>query len=223
MTTIAVMQPYFVPYAGYFRLFACADLVVLYDCVQFPRRGWAHRNRLPDDLDRPQWLTLPLARAPREALIADLAFRPEAEAEMHRQARAFPSLRAALARRDPFALSALSADGSPVERIEALLGEACARLELPFTTMRSSALNIPATLRGQDRILAIVRALGGDRYVNPPGGRALYDSAAFAQAGVDLRFLVPHPGPSWSILHRLLEEPAAAVAAEIHAGSILES
>ena len=38
MTTIAVMQPYFVPYAGYFRLFAVADVVVMFDCVQFPRR-----------------------------------------------------------------------------------------------------------------------------------------------------------------------------------------
>jgi hypothetical protein len=39
MTTVAVMQPYFMPYAGYFRLFAAADVFVLFDCVQFPRRG----------------------------------------------------------------------------------------------------------------------------------------------------------------------------------------
>jgi hypothetical protein len=44
--TIAVMQPYFIPYAGYFRLFAASDLFVIYDCVQFPRRGWVQRNRL---------------------------------------------------------------------------------------------------------------------------------------------------------------------------------
>ena len=40
------MQPYFVPYAGYFRLFAASDLFVIYDCVQFPRRGWVHRNKM---------------------------------------------------------------------------------------------------------------------------------------------------------------------------------
>ena len=54
-STMAIMQPYFIPYAGYFRLFAASDLFVIYDCVQFPRRGWVHRNKLiemvaPDDL-----------------------------------------------------------------------------------------------------------------------------------------------------------------------------
>ena len=46
--TVAIMQPYFIPYAGYFRLFTGADLFVVCDDVQFPRRGWLHRNKLID-------------------------------------------------------------------------------------------------------------------------------------------------------------------------------
>ena len=57
------MQPYFVPYAGYFRLFAAADVFVAYDCVQFPRRGWVHRNRLPTATGMSDWLTLPVRNA----------------------------------------------------------------------------------------------------------------------------------------------------------------
>ena len=76
--TVAIMQPYFCPYAGYFRLFAASDLFVLYDCVQFPRRGWVHRNRLPDASGVDRWLTLPIERAPRSVLIRDLAFPPRA-------------------------------------------------------------------------------------------------------------------------------------------------
>ena len=64
--TFAVMQPYFFPYAGYFRLFAASDLFVIYDCVQFPRRGWVHRNLLPDASGSERWLTLPLEK-PRKA------------------------------------------------------------------------------------------------------------------------------------------------------------
>ena len=41
---IAVMQPYFFPYLGYFRLFSQADEFVIYDCVQMPRRGRVHRT-----------------------------------------------------------------------------------------------------------------------------------------------------------------------------------
>src|SRR4051794_18580959 len=72
--TIAVMQPYFMPYAGYFRLFQASDPFVIYDCVQFPRRGWVHRNRLADARGVNRWLTLPLAKAPRDVLIRDLRF-----------------------------------------------------------------------------------------------------------------------------------------------------
>ena len=36
---LGIMQPYFFPYAGYFRLFAHVDEFVIFDCVQFRRRG----------------------------------------------------------------------------------------------------------------------------------------------------------------------------------------
>ena len=76
MTTVAVMQPYFMPYAGYFRLFAAADVFVLFDCVQFPRRGWVHRNRFATAAGHLDWLTLPLLKCPRETRIDELAFAP---------------------------------------------------------------------------------------------------------------------------------------------------
>jgi hypothetical protein len=68
------MQPYFIPYAGYFRLFAASDLFVAYDCVHFPPRRWVHRNRLLDRSGAERRLTLPLAKAPRDVLIRDLRF-----------------------------------------------------------------------------------------------------------------------------------------------------
>ena len=79
MTCIAVIQPYFMPYAGYFRLFAAADEVVLYDCVQFPRRGRVHRNILPDSHANPRWLTLPLQKANMGVKIQDLSFAEDAQ------------------------------------------------------------------------------------------------------------------------------------------------
>jgi hypothetical protein len=61
--------------------------------------------------------------------------------------------------------------------------------------MRSSALDLPPSLRGQDRILEIARRLRARRYVNAPGGRSLYDAATFDGAGVELRFLPDYAGP----------------------------
>src|ERR1051325_1477014 len=83
------MQPYFLPYAGYFRLFASADLFVIYDCVQFPRRGWADRNRGLNPLRIGKWLTVTLMTGPPKLLIRDLRFRPDATELMAQRLRRF--------------------------------------------------------------------------------------------------------------------------------------
>lgn len=217
---VAVMQPYFVPYAGYFRLFTAADLFVLYDCVQFPRRGWVHRNQLPDALGRAQWLTLPLARADREERIRDLAFAPDAEARFRAELRRFPAVLDETRPRseaDHELLRSLTAfDVPPVTYLERQLRAARAALGLaPRPIFRSSSLNLPPELRGQDRILAIVRAVGGKTYVNAPGGRALYDEAEFRRHEIELRFLSDYQGPTWSILQRLLTEDRHQLADEV--------
>src|SRR3954465_13729467 len=90
---VAIMQPYFIPYAGYFRLFAACDLFVIYDCVQFPRRGWVHRNRLADESGAGGWLPLRLEKTPQDTLIRDLRFAPNARDVLTRDLLRFPGLR----------------------------------------------------------------------------------------------------------------------------------
>ena len=111
----------------------------------------------------------------------------------------------------------MSSEGHPVDYIVRLLECAVAWLGLPWNVIRSSSLDLPASLRGQDRILEIARRLGARRYVNPPGGRDLYDAAAFAGAGIELRFLPEYPGAVSSILTRIMDEDRSALAEEIRA------
>jgi hypothetical protein len=221
--TVAIMQPYFAPYAGYFRLMATTDIFVIYDCVQFPRRGWVHRNQLPDAAGDLQWLTLPLAKAPQEAKIRELAFRPDAAAAMVEAMQRFPLLNSR--RPDPFGLIDLVRDVSvpPLDYIERLLARAAGAMDLPWNVLRSSSLSVPPEVTGQDRIIAIAQALGAARYVNAPGGRALYDAPRFEAVGLELRFLPEYQGSYASILARLLQEPVEAVAAELRASSMLTS
>lgn len=212
--TVAIMQPYFMPYAGYFRLFQASDLFVIYDCVQFPRRGWVHRNRLVDTRGVARWLTLPLAKASRDVLIRDLEFLPDAGELLAERLRPFP-----LATEDRDAQEILvemqNVTGSPVSYLERLLEHVARYLALPWKVMRSSSLEISPALRGQDRILEIARRLGATDYVNAPGGTDLYDADAFAEAGIQLRFLAPYSGPSCSILSRIVGEQRKELANDI--------
>jgi hypothetical protein len=218
--TVAIMQPYFIPYAGYFRLFAASDLFVIYDCVQFPRRGWVHRNKLVDAVGAERWLTLPLEKAPQNVLIRNLRFTPNSAQVLADRLRQFPLL----ARNPPCAEQILAAlrdvQGSPLDYIERLLERTVAYFGFPWRVMRSSTLNVPAEVRGQDRILEIARRLGARRYVNAPGGRDLYDQSAFADAGIELRFLPNYAGPHASVLTRILQEDRIDLTRDIHASAL---
>jgi hypothetical protein len=217
------MQPYFVPYAGYFRLFAQADLFVVYDCVQFPRRGWVHRNRLLDANGNLQWLTLPLAYAERDVTIRDLAFRAQPRPELDAQTRRFPTLNTEAFRDCAFRDVLRDFSGTPVDYLERTLSFACGQLGLPFKTLRSSSLGLPTSLRGEDRILAIVKALSGSTYVNAPGGQDLYSVENFAAQGIELRFLPQWQGDFSSILQRLAGESASHIGQDIRRQCVAET
>ena len=213
------MQPYFIPYAGYFRLFVASDLFVIYDCVQFPRRGWVHRNKLLDAAGNAKWITLPLVPAPRDVLIQDLQFPPDAAAEFGRRLRRFPPVQTRQAA-EPVLSALYDIRGTPVDYIEQLLSSIAIYLSLPWTTLRSSQLDIPLSFRGQDRILEIARRIGAHDYVNAPSGRVLYDARRFAKAGIGLNFLTDYPGPTSSILTRILREDREALIADIRQSAV---
>ena len=209
---IAVMQPYFFPYAGYFRLFAQVDEFVLFDCVQFPRTGRVHRSEVAPG----SWLTLPLARQPRDVLIQDLAFAGDARAELDRRLAALPWLAKAEGAHAQVLREYLHAPlQGVVDFLEQGLRLVNSLLGVHTPIVRSSSLSIPARLRGQERILAIAAARGASRYLNPPGGRALYEAQAFERAGVQLEFLPDYRGAYFHLLPALARGEAAAIAAEL--------
>lgn len=202
---LAIMQPYFLPYAGYFRLFAAADLFVVYDCVQFPRRGFVHRNRLQHESGAPEWLTLPLEKAPQHARIDALRFSPGRQNEWGEHLRHFPAFSSPLLRARGFTEQVSRLEGQPVDYIEGLLKTTCALLDLPFRAARSSALMLPDDVHGQDRILAICEHFRADTYINSPGGRALYDHDTFRNRRIKLEFLPDYEGDMASIAQRMAD------------------
>ena len=208
------------PYAGYFRLFASADQVILFDCVQFPRRGWVHRNMLPDSNAKAQWLTLPLLKAELGVKISELNFGEDAGIKIAERTSRFPSLAFV-----PCELQSLMYNpvGSVVDYLENTLAMSCSLLNLPFNVTRSSILKLPEKLTGMQRVIAAVNSLGGDTYLNPSGGRKLYDERTFRKQGLKLKFLNDWHGSRRSILHRFGSEDPAIIAKDIRTQSYLPS
>lgn len=209
------MQPYFLPYPGYFRLFAATELFVIYDCVQFPRRGWVHRNQFASADGVLRWLTLPLRKAARSCTIRELQFASDARARMEAEIQRFPALSDANTACKNIRDALLQFDQSPVDYLERLLRMVCELLGLRCNVARSSSLGIGDAVRGQARIIEIARRFGAKHYVNAPGGRELYDRAAFEEAGLSLSFLSEYRGAAGSVLQRIYSDGVDAVAREV--------
>jgi len=58
---IAIMQPYFFPYIGYFQLVNSVDEFVIYDNIQFTKKGWINRNRILVNQNE-DYISLPLKK-----------------------------------------------------------------------------------------------------------------------------------------------------------------
>ena len=57
--TIAIMQPYFFPYIGYFQLINAVDEFIVHDNIQYTKKGWINRNRILSN-GKDEYITLPL-------------------------------------------------------------------------------------------------------------------------------------------------------------------
>jgi len=215
------MQPYFMPYAGYFRLFAAVDVFVAFDCVQFPRRGWVHRNRLTDANGELQWLTLPLKKGDRDTTrICDLEFQDDAVKVLSEQARKFRALKLLENTHPELSDMLLNLGSDPAAYLVTTLQKMAAMLKMEKPIIRSSTLNIDPQLKGQERIIEIAKQLGAKTYINAPGGRDIYDETEFQRAGLTLSFLPDYKGGFSSILERVIEDGADGVAKEICANLV---
>lgn len=213
---IAIMQPYLYPYAGYFRLMYCTDIFIIFDCVQFNRRGRLHRVEVPAPNGGTEWLTLPLARQPRDTRISDLAFADGARATLDARLGRHDWLCNAKGRAAERVRTHLYQPlGTVVDFLEDGLRLVAELTSLPATIIRSSSLDIPSRVRGEGRIIAIAQAVKASHYLNAPGGRHLYRAESFQAAGLDLAFLPPYRGRHPFLLPSLMSGAVADIRADI--------
>jgi hypothetical protein len=188
----AIMQPYFVPYVGYFQLMAAVDVFVVYDDIKYTKKGWINRNRILVE-GRDMYLTLPL-RADSDALdvrereLAD-SFDPD---------KLLRRLDASYRKAPHFAETMPLCERIvryPERNLFAFLWHSigCIADHLAIDTSRvvSSSLGVDRGALGAERVIAICHALHADQYINPIGGVSLYSRQHFAAAGLRLDFLAP--------------------------------
>ncbi|MBX7131456.1 MAG: WbqC family protein [Fimbriimonadaceae bacterium] len=191
---VAIMQPYFFPYLGYFQLIGAVDLFIVYDNIKYTKKGWINRNRILQN-GKDVAFSLPLRNASdslhvcQRELAAD--FSPQKLLSQikgtYRRARYFSETYALVERICTYD------DANLFRFLHHSLVRVCEHLEIPTRFNISSQIDIDHGLKNQEKVLALCHAVGGTTYVNSIGGVDLYSKDVFRQEGVDLRFLRARP------------------------------
>jgi len=212
---VAVMQPYFLPYTGYFRLFEMADVFIYLDSVQFPRRGFVHRNRFVSANNLGDWLTLSIAKSPVHTSIKDLQLHPDTDRLMRSRLDQY----SAFSKKDPLADEIaeviLSASGSAADLIIRLTDIILDALDICCLRVRASDLSEPTNVTAQERIISLVKQVGGTAYINSPGGRDLYEREVFVKNNIELDFLPPFKGSNLSVVQDVVDHGVGYVAEDV--------
>lgn len=190
---LAIMQPYFFPYIGYFQLINAVDTFVFYDDVNFIKRGWIHRNNLLIN-NKARLFTIPCKAASQNKLINEIEhdfnekekflFLKKIEYAYKRATHFdffFPLLKNFINDDESENISILAANS--VQFICDYLG-----IKKSFKFSSKNHHN-SLGIEKQSRLIEIAKNEDATIYINSIGGKALYNKKVFDIAGVQLKFL----------------------------------
>lgn len=187
---LGIMQPYFLPYIGYFQLIHSVDKFVIYDDVNFINRGWINRNNILVN-GNAQLFTISLHKASQNKLINEIEIVDNFQKFLrtveiaYRKAPYFDVVYELLKR------IVMYPDKQVAKFILNSLREISVYLQLDTEFLMSSSIEKNNLNHGQVKIMEICQLLGADVYINPKGGQELYDKSYFTEHRVQLYFIDP--------------------------------
>jgi hypothetical protein len=189
---VAIMQPYFFPYIGYFQLINAVDTFVLYDDIEYVKQSWINRNRILLN-GQPAFFSLPLKKD-SDYLHVDQRFLAETWPKERNKLlqRVKGAYKKAPFYTEVYELVCTGLNCDELNLFEFLrhnLQLVLDFLEIKTSVVISSSLGDFSTKKSAEKVLAICETLQANQYINPIGGLDLYDKDAFAQTGIKLDFL----------------------------------
>lgn len=196
MPRVGIMQPYFMPYIGYFQLIQAVDKMVIYDNIEYTKKGWINRNRILVNC-QPEYISIPLAKSSDFCFISEKHLATDwirqkqklknKILESYRKAPEFNQIFNFIERILDFDNDNLFAF------IFNSIRELNKLLNIQTELIKSSDLQIDHTFRSQEKVITICKSLGASTYINSIGGTSLYDTKQFKNSGLELKFIQSRP------------------------------
>lgn len=188
---VAIMQPYFLPYIGYWQLINAADVFVIYDDIQYAKKGWINRNRFLNN-GKDELFSIPLKKDSDYLNIADRFIADSFDKDKQKLLRKFEAAyRNATFYQDGMGIlkDCFSCEHKNLfDFIFNSIQRVSASLNIDKKIVVSSSLGIDTALKGQERVIATCQTINATDYINPIGGLGLYDKQVFTDANIQLFF-----------------------------------
>ena len=191
------MQPYFFPYIGYFQLINAVDEWVIFDDIQYIRHGWVNRNRILSPNLEKEWqhILVPLDKHHQEDFIHEIKiidtnnWKDDAMGKLSYYKRI----------RAPYydqiiVLIEKCFDNNPISLVELntlILKHITDYLSINFNYSISSqkSFNFSNVVGPGDWALEISKQMKASVYINPIGGKEIFDKDKYFSEGIELQFL----------------------------------
>jgi hypothetical protein len=191
---VAIMQPYFFPYIGYFQLISAVDLFIVYDNIKYSKKGWINRNRMLQN-GKAVTFSLPLR--------GDSDFLDVRDRELAAEFRTDQLLNRIKGAyfRAPYFKEAFRvieqvmqySDHNLFRFLHNSILRTCEYLRIGTEIAISSGIHIDHRLKNQDKVIALCEQAGADVYINAIGGTELYSKEAFQSKGMNIKFIKTMP------------------------------
>lgn len=185
---LGIMQPYFMPYIGYFQLMAAVDKYVVYDDVNYIKGGWVSRNNIIINGEK-KLFTITLQGASPNKLFNEITIGDNFHKLMktlqmnYSKSPQFDSTMALMEKIISYPHKQLALF------IANSYNEILNYLSINTEILISSNLHKNSSLKGKDKVLHICKLLGADTYYNAIGGQKLYSKEEFKRNGILLNFI----------------------------------
>ena len=190
---LAIMQPYFFPYIGYFQLVNAVDKFIFYDDVNYIKSGWINRNRLFLS-GAIRYITVPLTAASsfekinRTQIRVDNDWSEQMLSVIRQSYAKAPHYRPII---NLVEKVLNSHDGYISTLAKNSIAAVTNYLEMDKCFGASSTVYENQELKSVDRVLDICKKENASQYWNLPGGKDLYSPEIFKNKGVELKFINP--------------------------------
>jgi hypothetical protein len=196
MKNIAIMQPYFMPYIGYFQLIKSVDEFIIYDNIQYTKKGWINRNRILVN-GKDQIITLPIKKDSDYLNVAERELSESWEKDKNKMINIIKSSYS----KSPYFKESSELIFECLNNSEKNLFKFIydsiiiinEYLGIKTSIIISSSIDANHTLKSQDKVLSLCKAQNADVYINSIGGVELYDKTIFKENGIDLNFIKSNP------------------------------